>query len=156
MAVNKYFRKSRAFSFKDIVKQYTSINRKYEKTQFLPNKNTVEIMIQIQPTEESSKYTIKIVAKQWSPSVNVFVVDPDISKHARNRESKIPHTYPDGSLCLYLPRNNEWDYYDSWADTLIPWACLWLYYFEIWFVTDEWLGGGVHPGDDDVKERSQK
>jgi len=22
---------------------------------------------------------------------------------------------------------------------------LWLYYYEVWHLTDEWLGGGEHP-----------
>lgn len=31
------------------------------------------------------------------------------------------------------------------ADTYIPWAIEWLYYYEIWLVTGEWCGGGIHP-----------
>src|SRR5438034_3968094 len=26
-----------------------------------------------------------------------------------------------------------------------PVACLWLYYYEVWHTTGEWLGGGLHP-----------
>jgi hypothetical protein len=31
------------------------------------------------------------------------------------------------------------------ADTIVPWLILWLFYYEIWHVTGEWKGGGVHP-----------
>lgn len=59
---------------------------------------------------------------------------------------KIPHLYPNGSLCLYYPDYNEWHANDSWADSIIPWTSLWLYFFELWIATGEWLGGGIHPG----------
>lgn len=150
MAGNKYIKKARAFSFKDIMAQYGEIKRKYNKVQVSAHKGKVEIFIQLQPTAESPMYTIKIVTKEWEPAVNVFVVEPDISKYARCKDNKIPHTYLDGSICLYLPNHNEWSYHDSWAETLIPWTCLWLYYFEIWLMTGEWLGGGVHPGDSET------
>jgi hypothetical protein len=34
----------------------------------------------------------------------------------------------------------------------VPWAYLWLFYFEHWLATDEWQGGGKHPGEDDAKK----
>ena len=33
----------------------------------------------------------------------------------------------------------------KFAETIVPWACLWLYYYEVWHATGEWLGGGLHP-----------
>lgn len=153
MVGNKYIKKARAWSFKDIMTQYVEIKRRFERVKMSTKKGKVEIYIQLQPTGESPKYTIRIETKIWDPAVKVFVVDPNISKYARCRDNMIPHTYSDGSICLYLPGNNEWDYYDSWAETLVPWACLWLYYFEIWFVTGEWLGGGVHPSDPEIKQK---
>ena len=30
-------------------------------------------------------------------------------------------------------------------ETIVPWASLWLYYYEVWHATGEWLGGGEHP-----------
>ena len=35
------------------------------------------------------------------------------------------------------------------ANTVVPWATLWLYFFEEWLVSDDWKGGGVHPNEDD-------
>lgn len=48
-------------------------------------------------------------------------------------------------LCLYMPGTNEWNDEMLIADTFIPWATEWLYYYEIWRMTGKWLGGG-HDG----------
>lgn len=32
-------------------------------------------------------------------------------------------------------------------ETVVPWAALWLYYFEEWLVSDDWKGGGKHRSD---------
>lgn len=77
-----------------------------------------------------------------SKSVKVFVVNPEI-KYIENRK-KVPHLYSDGSLCLHYPNYNEWSFRDSWVETLIPWTSLWLFYYEIWKETGQWLGGGIH------------
>jgi hypothetical protein len=29
--------------------------------------------------------------------------------------------------------------------TVVPWAILWLFYFEEWLTSNEWKGGGMHP-----------
>ncbi len=44
------------------------------------------------------------------------------------------------------------------AETYIPWAIEWLYYYEIWLVTGEWCGGGIHPisPKDKSKNRHRK
>ena len=31
------------------------------------------------------------------------------------------------------------------ATTIVPWCSEWLFYYELWLATGEWLGGGVHP-----------
>jgi hypothetical protein len=48
-------------------------------------------------------------------------------------------------LCLFLPGSREWNGDDPIALTILPWASLWLYFYEVWHATGEWLGGGVHP-----------
>lgn len=49
------------------------------------------------------------------------------------------------NLCLYHPKYREFNGTDFLCDTIIPWTSLWLYYYEVWHLTDEWLGGGEHP-----------
>ncbi len=50
------------------------------------------------------------------------------------------HRYPDGSLCLYWPDEWGWTARESLAATIVPWTAFWLYYYELWLVTGEWLG----------------
>ena len=71
----------------------------------------------------------------------------------KEKDEKIPHTYERNyidknkqivRLCLYYPKYGEWKNYMYIADTIIPWTIEWLYYYEMWRITGEWLGGGIH------------
>lgn len=65
----------------------------------------------------------------------------------------LPHIYHDPDrLCLYLPGTGQWDASKRLNLTIIPWTHLWLIYFEEWLVSDDWKGGGKHPGEDDPDE----
>ncbi|WP_297494684.1 hypothetical protein [Acidocella sp.] len=83
----------------------------------------------------------------------VFVEQPDLVALAEGR--KIPHVYSEAplKLCLYLPGSGEWHCGLLIANTIVPWAALWLYFFEEWLISDEWKGGGQHPMDTDSDER---
>ena len=86
----------------------------------------------LQPTPESQAYDVVIVHEPDRMPV-VHVERPSIRKDAW-------HRYPDGSLCLYWPKEWQWSPRESLAETIIPWAAFWLYYYELWCVTGEWLG----------------
>lgn len=88
----------------------------------------------LQPTPESPRYEIQIDHKSGRAPV-VRVTQPAIRPGAR-------HKYPDGSLCLYWPKDPEWRWSpdESLGQTIVPWAALWLYYYEAWLVVGEWLG----------------
>jgi hypothetical protein len=75
----------------------------------------------------------------------VYLIEPDIRSLAGGRP--LPHVYCENPvrLCLYLPGGNEWLSSMKISDTLIPWAILWLWYFEDWLISNEWKGGGKHP-----------
>jgi hypothetical protein len=70
------------------------------------------------------------------------VLEPELKD--RGPEEPVPHVYPDGSLCLFYPRQGEWDHTMLVAETTISWASLWLYNYEVWRLTGDWIGGGVH------------
>jgi hypothetical protein len=74
------------------------------------------------------------------------VEQPNLLELAGGR--KLPHVYGQQptELCLHLPRIREWSGEMRIDQTVVPWAALWLYYFEEWLVSDEWKGGGEHPG----------
>lgn len=46
-------------------------------------------------------------------------------------------------LCLYYPKDKEWNIYQPIGDYILPWAAEWLYYYEIWAITGTWLGPQV-------------
>jgi hypothetical protein len=53
--------------------------------------------------------------------------------------------YQQESLCLFNPEKREWNPEQRLGDTILPWACIWLYFYEIWLATGDWKGGGDHP-----------
>jgi hypothetical protein len=67
----------------------------------------------------------------------VKIVNPPLA-------SKAPHLYRDGYLCLYWPKVWMWQQDDLVAETIIPWAASWLYYYELWLDTGNWLGPSSH------------
>lgn len=86
----------------------------------------------LQPTSDSPEYLLRILHEP-NHSPRTFVVHPKLPQGA-------PHTYRDGSLCLYWPNQWRWGPRESLAATIVPWAALWLYYYEAWLAIGEWLG----------------
>lgn len=57
----------------------------------------------------------------------------------------LPHVYPGNELCLYY--QDEFVGTESFiADTIVPWASEWLYFYEHWMTTASWLGTEVPHG----------
>ena len=106
-----------------------------------------------QPTPLSRSYQVVLVLKR-DGTPDVRVMDPDLRLLAGGRD--LPHIYhkPD-RLCLYLPGTGQWDGNKRLDLTIIPWTHLWLIYFEEWIVSDDWKGGGKHPGEDDLDENNR-
>lgn len=95
----------------------------------------------------SKEYDVKIEYRMGK-SPRVWLLNEKIEE---DQEAYIPHNYGVNreensiQLCLYKPRNKEWMKHYSLADTIVPWAIEWIYFYEIWKVTGEWKGGGAHP-----------
>ncbi|WP_222125826.1 hypothetical protein [Paenibacillus sp. Y412MC10] len=94
------------------------------------------------PSPLSLSYLVQVKYSLGMSQPKVSVLSPKLEK--RGTED-IPHVYPGEELCLFRPRKKEWTKDKLIADTIIPWISLWLYHYEIWHVTGEWLGGGEHP-----------
>ena len=79
----------------------------------------------------------------------VCAQNPDLNALADGRF--LPHVYSARpvQLCVYHPKYLEWAPTQSFTETIVPWTYLWLAYYEDWLVTDEWKGGGKHPGEID-------
>ena len=97
----------------------------------------------LKPTGVSSEYHVKITYR-LNNAPKVHVLSPGL--YIREGAKRIPHTYKEkNALCLYYPKFKQWTKYKYIHSTIIPWASLWLYFYETWHITGEWLGGGIHP-----------
>ena len=83
----------------------------------------------------------------------MFVVNPKKLKFYRNKK-QLPHVYSTSKqrLCLFFPNGKEWNRSHLISETIIPWASEWLYYYELWLITGEWLGGGTEHSVENKKK----
>ena len=118
--------------------QWSALRKRYPSGNGQSHKNRLRWEMSIQPTPLSLTYDVRLLySLEQSPKV--FVQSPTLELW---HDEPIPHRYGDGSLCLYLPGTGEWDRTMLLADTMIPWASEWLYFYELWLGTGEWCGGG--------------
>ena len=98
----------------------------------------------ISPSNFGRNYEVELAYRigEWP---EVWVRKPNLRELSGGR--RLPHTYDQKSqkLCLFRPSRGFWTPDRALAVTLIPWTYFWLYYFELWLVTDEWSGSGEHP-----------
>ena len=120
--------------------QLTEIKRLHPHFSVQLRRNVLSCTGKLRPSDISDEYLIT-VTYDLNRRPKVFVVAPVLSG---KDDKRIPHTFSDGSLCLHMPL--EWLPSMSIAETILPWAALWLYYYELWHITDQWLGGGHEPG----------
>lgn len=116
--------------------------------EFFPNIDVVKsggnsfvIEFKIQPTTLSKFYDIKLTFDKYL-GVNVYVIN-EVLAIAKNRH-KLPHVYSSAEqrLCLYSPSKKEWTREKLIVSTIIPWISKWLFFYEIWLIDGDWLGGG--------------
>ena len=97
---------------------------------------------EVRPVALGATYRVEI-RYRVSQQPEARVLSPKLV--CREGEEKIPHMYGQECLCLYYPPANEWTGEMSLGHALIPWISLWLYYYELWHATGEWMGGGFEP-----------
>ena len=93
----------------------------------------------VQPKVEGAVFTLEVHAF-WKPSrgPRVWVLAPILAP--KPGSSIPPHCFSDRSLCLYHSRENPWEPDDVIAETILPWACEWCFFYEKWLDTGRWLG----------------
>lgn len=125
-----------------LANQNVQIQGRYANFQHHKEGNKYVWIGNVQPAPLSQIYRVKIEYDlKHSPSV--YVLSPELKSY--DGKTRIPHMYEQKRLCLYLPGSGEWNNQKFIAETVVPWISLWLFYYEIWASTGEWLGGGVHP-----------
>lgn len=102
----------------------------------------------LQPRECSPVYTVCVRYRPGRPPT-VRVLRPVLAR-------KAPHVYDDGTLCLYWPKEWRWRSSELLAGTIIPWTALWLYYYELWLDTGDWLGSSSHTASPINRDRERE
>lgn len=101
----------------------------------------------ISPGEFSRTYDCLLRTAPDARAPEMPVLHPDLSALAG--DCAPPHIYPyrgpGTKLCLWWPKQREWQPQMTLANTYIPWTSEWLWYFELWLATGVWDGGGEHP-----------
>ena len=125
-----------------IAVQYANVKKQYPQFKKSMVKNSLFVEGDIKPTPRSITYHFKLryyVGKR--PKIKI--IKPELKRNFKNE--RIPHVYSGNELCLYYPKYEEFSSRYKVSEYIIPWISLWLYYYEIWHITGEWLGGGIHP-----------
>jgi hypothetical protein len=94
----------------------------------------------LQPSLTSDKYTIGLEYRVPSrPRVQV------LRPHLRLAPgcTKLPHVFEGDDLCLHL--STDWRPDLRISEFILPWISFWLFFYEAWLMTGEWLGGGHEP-----------
>lgn len=111
----------------------------------------------VKPTALSRSYKLELkYALGGVPEVRVL--EPNLVDLCGD-QGRPPHVYTDQHpvrLCLYLPSSGEWRRDLPLSLSVIPWSVEWLFFFEIWQATGDWLGGGIHPPSGKKKSKDQR
>lgn len=138
---NKYYRKPKY----SLLQQRVALASSYKDSKCEIDKNILFWYGKIKPTSLSKEYKV-LVSYKLGKSPEVWVIGDELEKLDHK---DFPHKYEVDvknkmvRICLY--RHREFSSYKLLANTIIPWTVEWLYYYELWLATNEWLGGGEHP-----------
>jgi len=103
-----------------------------------PNGTILLCRGELQPTALSERYHVRIEYRTGRRP-QVWVESPKLLR--RREDERIPHTFSDDRPCLFKHDFRS----DMWLGrTVVPWLQLWLFFYEAWRVTGEWMGGGAH------------
>ena len=112
------------------------------------NRHAVDCIIRLQPSDVSQTYKIRILYQGRGYSPKAWMIDPPMEQYdgidPHHLYGKDKNGHP--QLCVFDPDQDNWSCYKSLANVFIPWVITWLYTYEIWLITGEWLypeGGQV-------------
>ena len=126
--------------------QALALRRDYPDADISLSSTTLEWLGRLTPSELSETYEVKLVAGGQKIAPIVRVLSPKLEPDPAGR---LPHVWPDGSLCLF--RQSQWSPRYLFAETIIPWASEWLLHYEFWKGAGIWLGDGIQSEAPDMQ-----
>ncbi|MGV8019133.1 MAG: hypothetical protein AB2L26_13270 [Ignavibacteria bacterium] len=91
---------------------------------------------------KGTEYLVQIIYGKFAHP-KVFVLCPELKPNK--------HLYKDGSLCIYKRSELKWRKELLVTKYIIPLTAMWLYFYEIFLLTDEWLGPEA-PHDEQISD----
>jgi hypothetical protein len=106
---------------------------------------------------DSIVFTGDLFIKPELPIYNVSIeyrgdLRPIVKINSPALIEKPPHTFSDKSLCLYHSDNFKWSTDKLIAKEIIQWTVAWIYFYEYWLQTGEWIGPEVAHNTDKKDE----
>lgn len=105
------------------------------------HKHVPRIIGLVQPTPMSDSYKVSIAVKDGEPDVTILAPQLLVSKG----QFIEVHMYGPQKPCLYRPDADDWNPVNEKFPSIVTWLSEWLFFYELWLSTGEWLGGGEHP-----------
>ena len=141
--VNSFFRAKKKIT---LAEQMFALRQSYPEAEcFIAGHKKLIWKGNLRPSAISNTYPVALeYSIGWKPKVFVSgdgvkkIDDPDFP-HVFHRDIE------KNEIQLCLCYGDDFTSEMLIAETYIPWAIEWLYYYEIWLVTGEWCGGGLHP-----------
>lgn len=118
----------------------------------------INMLLKIQPNINSKNYIIWLKYESVQKKPKIYI---ELNQLYEEKIKGIPHNYGIKEiknkqyieLCLFY--KEEWNATMNIADTIIPWTCEWLYFYEIWVITGKWYGGGKHLKKEDIENNDK-
>ena len=114
------------------------------------NRETVDCLIKLQPSEESRVYTVRIRYNGYG-FPHAWMIEPDLEQYdgldPHHIYGKDKNGHPE--LCVYHPGEDNWNSQKSLASVFIPWVITWIHTYEIWLITGMWLYPEAGDGSDE-------
>lgn len=91
----------------------------------------------LKPSELSRSYRVEVnYLLKHEPVVRI------LNRLTTRPGESLPHVWSHAKRILCLHQSKDWSARMLLANSIIPWAAEWLFFYEIWVVTGEWDGGG--------------
>ncbi len=118
------------------------------------SRSELRCLIRLQPTPESVIYKVRIGLRLGGTPTAQIIEPKNLAKVNGMKPHHLFNRSVDGKerLCVYYPKDHNWNDNSFLADSYIPWVITWLSAYETWQITNLW----VYPECIDEKQKTNK